>query len=222
MKRIAKALSFCFCVMITFEKSANAESLLLDQFNTIVPLDGGGFVRSGTRHAQTFRVGVGGILTTVDFTVYRPPDWDLPNAPLRVDLYDTTATGLPGSRVLASMFLNAAELSPQYDSFAQIDFANAALPVTPGQSLAIVLSTTATVGTYRVSATSEYGQDGYVPGAGYVDYGTGWQKPFEGIPEWDYGFRTYVLVPEPSVTVIGLMALVGSFLSLSRRALLRR
>ena len=164
--------------------------------------------------AQTFTVGVGGVLDSVDVQIFRA---STTTADLLFDIRSTTA-GVPNESnvaTLASVAVPAAGV-PTVATFFNIDVSSFNIAVSPGDVLAIALrSTTVTPADYswRLQSTG-------------TTYGSGqayFRIPDVGITTWtvsnanqDLGFRTFVettatVVPEPSSLALAASGLVCVF-----------
>lgn len=167
--------------------------------------------------AQTFTVGISGTLTGLDLRIGRQPTTQ---QPLLYDLR-TTSGNAPtesdaGASVLVSGQLQASEVPTDFElsappnAFVHIDLSGAALQVSAGDVLAIVLRSDNPGTAYRW-----FGVGGppsiprYSGGDSYHRHLAGWNKLAEN---GDNAFRTYVsAVPEPSCSVLVLMgsAMIG-------------
>lgn len=141
-------------------------------------------------NAQTFTVGVTGMLTRVDVLISRIATADL--------LFDLRATqnGVPvesDTAVLVSVRIPAAQV-PVTQGFFTIDLTPFNVPVVSGQVLAIVLRSDPDIMSYMWYGT--YSPDGYTRGQFYFRHPPAWPRPTwraeaEG-PADDLGFRTFV------------------------------
>ena len=165
--------------------------------------------------AQTFTVGITGILTSVEVLIRR-------ESGITEDLlFDirTIAGGVPteadaGANVLANTSLSAAGI-PLASEFVSVDLSSFGLAVTAGEVLSIVLQSDGANPAYLWSGTAA---DGYAGGGTF--------RRFLSIPAtWgttgaasDLAFRTFVEpVPEPSTALL-LMAGILGLGTLPRRA----
>ena len=173
---------------------------------------GGGLIISTSQQgAQTFTVGITGLLTRVDVEV---ENFFNATLPLLLDVRPTIG-GVPqeaDAPVLANASVAAAAVP---NAFAFVTFTFAPVPVTAGDVLAIVLMATA-------GETGDYAwQDDFIgtyPGG--IEYsrtvGT-----WAGQQQHDFGFRTFVepaAIPEPSSLALFAVALGGLCLTARRRA----
>jgi hypothetical protein len=174
------------------------EPATLNRFLGIAPGDSG---------AQTFTVGITGILSAVDVLVERNGDADL-----QFDIRPA-ANGVPvesDSMTLASVTVPASTV-PLPASFLEFDLSSFGIPVSQGEVLAIVLS-----GNSRWFGAPN---DPYSPGAAYF-------RRFPDMPTFtpvfdnlDVGFKTFVEpIPEPSALVLISVGIIGLGFLRSRRA----
>jgi hypothetical protein len=159
-------------------------------------------VRDDFSRAQTFTVGVDGLLTRVALVIGKSAE-TFDTDEVRVDVRPTDESGTPledpGS-ALASVTVPASQLANVLDPGdpLEIDLSAAGVQVTAGQRLALVASSDVPFGELR--AFSWYGF--LVPAGGYAG-GDAWLHPNPGT--WalqngggvDLFFRTYVEAPEP-------------------------
>jgi len=183
--------------------SAHSAPLVLDQsvtppnppccafgVNASFPLDS----------AQTFTVGVGGLLSRVDVFVQGVGfNWDVrPVTATQEPLADNSAALAHGSFIAPSIGFD------QY-SFVMLDFSSTPIPVVAGEKLAIVLSASAQGGGWGASDAGYVGGDAWQR-SGSFNNGFAWTLQQPGN---DLGFRTFVAVPEPtSGALFGLAAAV--------------
>jgi hypothetical protein len=156
------------------------------------------FGLSELTRAQTFTVGVDGVLHSVELL--------LRDSATRTFEIHATTGGVPvlGSTPLASVSVAfAAGLA----SWITIDFSSFAIPVSVGDVLAIVQPAALPVGGFWWA-----GESGY---AGGTLYSTNDLSPgaYVAFPSFDFNFRTYV-TPEPAA---GLLAAVAALLLLVGR-----
>lgn len=191
---------------------------ILDQSHGALPPGGhAGFIADfGIDIAQTFTVGIGGLLTSVDLAVAKTGSD--PVQPLNVEIRSTTA-GVPNAAigsVLASASIGPAGIpsiggtttSGPYDfsqyAFVNVNLAGAGLIVAPGTVLALTLRSEALPGGYAWALGGAYAAgQGYFrsnnPGTGVFNIGGA----------SDQFFRTYVQVPEPASAVLILSGMVA-------------
>ncbi len=192
----------------------SANPISIDQSYIPSPPPDGFIIEATQTVAQTFTVGLSGMLTALDLELgccrFGPPSDDL-----LVEVRSTLSDGFPSNQVLASTVLHPADIP--VDSFA---FVRAALgphgfSVSPGELLSIVLSSSAPSleggGTQPYAWFTTDGPGTYDRGTTFVDRGSGFQAAGT-----DMGFKTYVglsEVPEPP----GLPFLAVLLLTLSVR-----
>jgi hypothetical protein len=183
------------------------------QFTGVTGFDDGDYV------AQTFTVGVGGVLDHVDVLMRQSPG----AGNLTLDIRPTS-NGVPVENDALALFvgqINGALIPvfPPNNTFAWVtlDVSSANIIVTPGEQLAITARTAAgqSFG-WAVSGVPVYaGGDAYVRPLGFS-----WELTGEpSNVDYDYGFKTYVNTPEPST--LGLAVFAGVLLTLSRRRVVR-
>ena len=121
-----------------------ADPISIDQSYIPSPPLNGFIIEATQTVAQTFTVGLSGMLTALDLELgccrFGPPSDDL-----LVEVRSTLSDGFPSNQVLASTVLHPADIPVPVDSFA---FIRAALgphgfSVSPGELLSIVLSSSA-------------------------------------------------------------------------------
>ena len=157
------------------------------------------FGLSELTRAQTFTVGVDGVLDSVELL--------LRDSGTKTFEIHATTGGVPvlGSTPLASVSVTfAAGLA----SWVAIDFSSFAIPVSVGDVLAIVQPGALPVGGFWWA-----GGGGYAGGTLYstIDSSPG---AYVAFPSLDFNFRTYVEAPEPAA---GLLAAVAALLLLAGR-----
>lgn len=168
--------------------------------------------------AQTFTVGLTGLLTRIDIQV-RHSDEGPPAAPLLFDIRRTTATGAPveddsGSDVLASRTLSAAAIpsEPLTLAITTIDLTSFSIFVEAGDVLAIALRSEDSRG-YSTTGIFQT----YADGSMFFRFETGgWERD---LARRDFGFRTFVdtaiqnpnppAVPEPTTLALLATGLAG-------------
>jgi cytochrome P450 len=151
--------------------------------------------------AQTFTVGLDGTLTRIAMPLAKSGN-TLDADELRIDVRPTDAGGAPledpGSALAVATVLGS-ELTEALDpnSPVELDLSAAAVPVTAGQQLAIVWSSSVPWAANRGFALYAWivSGEGYAGGAAWLDAGT-WQLQNGG--GVDLAFRTWVEAPEPA------------------------
>lgn len=164
-----------------------------------------------TTDAQTFTVGITGILTGFDLLMHKPSATTSPN-----DInwgFQSTTSGLPDGSVLSSGILALADgpTTTNTNEFVHIDL-TAGFGVTAGDVLAIVLNGTAS----HPDPVLRW-QGGFNTGATYaggeaLKFRFGAWVPAHTTEAIDWGFRTYVEtdIPEPSIIALFVAGLFGS------------
>lgn len=186
------------CFFVICSSASAATTGFLDQYYEPTSLQSGIIVEDSQTVAQTFTVGLSGVLDRVEVELARNIPIPSPEG-VTVEIRSTLPGGSPSSNVLASVFIPAADIWTSYQ-FIECDLTSFGLTVAEGDVLALVLSSDAS---YQL-ANNPFPWHGDVPGgyprgAGYVDIHT--DEIHTGFFEthYDFGFRTYV-VPEPSDT----------------------
>jgi MYXO-CTERM domain-containing protein len=168
---------------------------------------------SGPEFAQTFTVGVGGVLAQIDLQLAR-----FGSIPLVLDIRGTSAAGVPNGTVLTSVSIDPNTVVPWLPTpdwtlpFTSIVLGAAEISVLAGEVLAISLSQQVTLDDFYLwhvtgdlySGGSTYGRNG--PAAPFVPLSEIFNQP----AFHDTGFRTYVRtndVPEPEVLALAALAL---------------
>ena len=220
MTRLLRVAMVCTVVaagLVSTAKFAEA-ALILDQSQgtTLPPPAFGGPIRNDFIDiAQTFTVGLGGILGRVEVALSRLVDTA---GPLNVEIRSTIA-GLPdplSASVVAEGVLTAADVpnGPQF-AFVGVDLLSENFVVAPGDVLAIVLRSDTTAGGYFWAFTPG---DPYAGGHGFFRNHTPGTEPFL-IGGGDHFFRTFVApVAEPASTALIVFGL--AMLGFARRRVL--
>jgi hypothetical protein len=187
---------------------ARAVVAAVDQ-QIIVPQQAALAVTVNQSMGQSFTVGLGGLLTRIDFQLGRNAGT---TQPLQVELR-TTIGDLPNLAPSALLFSGSIAASDvpvliYTSSFStSIDLSSAPPAVTPGQKLVVLLSSS-DYEWYNWDNPGYFNNNPYPNGTtvklGYPDY-SNWVT----LDDWDFGFRTWVLpVPEPSTLLpLGLLIL---------------
>jgi hypothetical protein len=198
--RIFSAIVISFSLLVT---AASAQ--VLDQ--SYDPGNVGGYSFNSTNpQAQSFTVGITGLLTQVDIRAYN--FFGGATAPLTVGVYQFN----PGSPPTLGALLATASLPqssvPSTSGFLSFDLSASSPMVTIGQQLVIRASTASSTSYLWEGRTP----GGYSSGQGYVSSGNNLFTTLSGTG-WDFGFRTYVIpVPEPA-GMTSALALVLIFVS---------
>jgi hypothetical protein len=176
--------------LLTFALPASADTIDQQSGFTAgfsgLSLGGGGFL------AQTFTAGVNATLTGVSIASFGF------GGPFTLSIYDTQASGAPGTTLLASTTVGASNSFGVQITF-PVGFAQSA-----GTTYAIVLQVAGAASPAWVLAGSG---DQYSGGQGYFSVdGVNWSPLTSASSAGDFTFQTYVNpVPEP-----GTLALLGS------------
>ncbi len=186
-------------------------SELPDQDNLTVDNLGALAVQGLQTVAQTFTVGMAGLLTRVEMTLSQ--NIGVPTEDLLFDLVTTDATGRPTTTQLAHVVLPPSAISPTHEIIS-VDLTTFDISVSVGNVLAIVLSTSA-VG-------NAYGWLGDVNNS-YGPRGTTFINGVENQVR-DMAFRTFVCSEDaiPTVSawglvVMALLLLAGAKVYFARR-----
>jgi len=164
------------------------------------------------RYAQTFRVGIAGTLSQVDLQVSKSSSTI--SSPLTLSILTLAPNGSPGTVTLGTFTISPSEVPTVPIPFTSqqvvpVDVSSANIPVQVGQSYALMLTST---------LTQASGQNyGFItkPADSYAT-GSGWRRPFGTWDSlgFDFGFQTYVAVPEPgtlSLFILGMLAVRTRF-----------
>ena len=188
------------CALLLWTTPCWATPISLDQFFIPTQVPPNGVLAEDTETvAQTFTVGLGGLLTAIDLELaccLRPTgEVTFPSDDLLIEIRTTLPDGSPSNDVLATMTARSRQLSVGSFEFERFRLGADRFYVSPGDVLAIVLSSTApALGLFNPYAWSR--DVGYDGGAAFFDRGDGFL--FLGS---DMGFKTYVRpVREPANT----------------------
>lgn len=225
MKHLSRLLlGFCFLAQVVVAGAVE----FLDQANSINTSGGAGLtpVSDLSMRAQTFTVGMSGLLTRVDLQIAR-----LQLGPSNLTTNDLTfqvtrplSSTVPVGAPLFTRTLHPAEVPSTMDPLGWVTFDLSAspIPVASGEVFSLLLSSQQSyfsLAYYEWVVTQAIGVDYYTRGAG-------WQRNnvtdpwFNSPPTEDYGFRTYVTpVPEPAaIGVVGLGMLAWRLRSSRKRS----
>lgn len=180
---------------------ARAAMIFLDQQHDSPAFTADSTNGSVSEVAQTFTVGIAGILDHFDVSMFQLGSIFTTSGDPRLSVYNTAA-GVPTGTPLTTIQIPSALVPLGTAAFVTFDVSAAAIPVQVGDVLAFAVSTSSDPGPYFLPDDPDTGAiDDYVAGAAYrrtLPAGP-WQllSPFS-----DHEFRTYVrAVPEPSTLV---------------------
>lgn len=160
--------------------------------------------------AQTFTVGITGELAGVDVFINNQAAGVTTGTDLIAEIYAVTAS-LPSGAALASTTISESLIPGGGHNFFNIDFSSYNLGIGAGEELAVLLresnNNPNTVYSWGGSAGNSYtgGMSTFDVGSGFVNTG------------YDFFFRTYVSVPEPSILALIIMGLIGIAYSRGRK-----
>ena len=218
MGMLIKKLGVVLCAVFLLVATADGETILdQESYREIggFTYNAVGIYRDDTdvRTAQTFTVGLDGLLDSVDIRVFHLSG----NNPLEVHILPTTGSYYAKpvydfAQSLAVVTISASEIpghpfygtGEEYAPFVHVDFRDCGICVSEGDQLAIGLrSTNGKYGWICGGGGSVYNT--YPQGKGYNTYDTPYPDSHKG--EWhgsayDTQFRTYVNIPEPSSAVL--------------------
>ena len=182
---------------------------MLDAHLDLNPVQAGITIHSQQSGAQTFTVEHGGILDRVEIQVWRASS---PTEPLVLEVRRTDNFGDPDmspASLVATLSFPPAMIPATSFITAQtgMDLGAQSFAVAPGDHLAIV-ATAANSGLSGADDSYYWAESqpvsAYPGGARYAVFGT-----TVVATGFDYGFRTYVTIPEPSSIALAAVALVG-------------
>jgi hypothetical protein len=171
-------------------------------------------IDSTTERAQTFTVGVAGVLDSIGLQVVREDAST--SSDLLFDIRETSA-GVPiesNAITLTSLTIPASEvpLALGAGEFFSVDVISSGIAVNPGEVLAVVLSAPdATTALNRYQWFNGPNPDDYPDGDPYSRSTGTWT-----LESSDGGIQTLIVIPEPS-SPLSLLAGVGILLALARR-----
>ena len=186
--------------------SATLLTTTVDQ-QIIVPIQAGIAVTAGWSYGQSFTAGLGGPLTRIDFQLGRNAGVTQPlNVELRTatgDLPDLSPSGLLFSGSIAASNVPVLIFTSSFTT--SIDLSSAPPVVTPGEKLVVLLSTSD--GDWYNWDNSGYFNSNPYPNGTAIQM-TPNSPSWSVMDAWDFGFRTWVAVPEPSALLpVGLVIL---------------
>jgi hypothetical protein len=172
-------------------------------------------------NAQTFTMGMDGILSALHVQVYRGQNRDLV-----LDVRNTTVGGAPTESdvaVLASTTIPYSSIPYEVPTWVAFDVSSAGIAVRSGDVLAIALrvpdSPYAPAYSWLFSTSGGYaGGQRWTRSATWADgiLGDTWNGTYAGNALVDMNFRTYV-VPVPGAVLLGVLGLACSGWRLRRR-----
>jgi hypothetical protein len=209
MKLSVVAAAVVFSILVILSGPAGAGTL--DQSHAVQPYYFGAAVDSTYNRAQTFTVGLNGKLDRVELQVYREATV---TTPLTIQLRKTVggAPDISAAGLLATLNLAATSVPTTSFSttFVGADLGAQAFPVTSGQLLSILLTSTEPANNWYLWTTSD---SAATPPAPQYTGGQGFYRfvsdPIQATGTQDSGFRTFVSVPEPGMGVLAGLLCVG-------------
>lgn len=185
---------------------------VLDQSNVVPTFSADLAVVTSFSYAQTFTVGVEGVLAQVGVQVYKTSGavgdlvFDVRTAP----------NGVPNPADQQSLFRTVIPLAviPTIDDpftlvpLTSVDVSLAQIAVTPGDVLAVSLSRTGPAAPPWV--LWRFGPPVYQGGGSFTRSGA--PEQWRPLPQYDAGFQTLVIVPEPSSLVLCVAGVLGLWL----------
>lgn len=173
--------------------------------------------------AQTFTVGIGGTLASIEATLASGGS-TLPGDALLIDVRPTDVAGAPvedDGAALGVVTVLGSELTNTLDDenpFA-LDFSSFDIAVQPGDVLAIVARSDVPFGTARAFSWNGRIVEGvgYAGGSAWIRSNTWALQDGGGGAPVDLVFRTHVIAPEPAATATALAASLALFAARRRR-----
>ncbi len=213
-------IALLLLLFLALNAVSHAQMMLeVDQTNLTVNPDSGFAIVHNQTIAQTFTVGLDGKLAQIDLQAWKTPGTTGSGVTLR--LLTTGADGFPDTSLIP-LYETVIPLSriadfgghlPYEPPIVSVDLLPAGLDVVSGDVLAVSLFRVADANRPWVQWGGKSG-DTYVDGYGYSS-ATG-LSPWTRFNNSDTGFRTHVLVPEPSSIVLAFMSVLG-LLAFGRR-----
>jgi hypothetical protein len=202
--------------------SLTQAAVVLDQVGQPVEYDGNSTISNQMPGPlwQTFTVGVNGLLEAVDLAIWHFDTESASPPPLTVTVQTVTAGGVPSGTILATVKAGASlfpdtwvSLDPFLVAFTYIDVSAFGISVAVGDRLAITAGLTAedltNAGCSTVGSPIPFCLPSLYQWAGNNDsfYGNGTAGNESTLfPSSDFGFRTYVRVPEPGTLACSALA----------------
>lgn len=197
MNRFAIAI----CVLLL---GTSLQAAILDQSYLPGPSPGGYTFANTNPMGQIFKAGLTGPVDSVDVQVFNY--FGGATAPLDFELWSVSnPTSNPAT--LVSMLASSSipqSMVPSTSGFVHFDLLSSGASFTAGQDYAFVLRTTSNFSYFFEGNTSA---GTYADGSGRNVSGTGLFITLAG-PNLDFGFKTFVAVPEPSSYLGGAAILV--------------
>jgi len=215
---LVRRLSNAFRLLWIFAiLSTTAVGGTIDQVHSPEPYRYGAAIydkSTGAVLGQTFTVGQTGLLARVEVQVYRD---QLPTATLTMEIRATKTTGFPP--ISPGALLASVDLDPSLfptdrftSTFTGADLGEQSVSVEAGDVLVLLLhSQTDNYPHWYLWTTSDSlgtpSAPSYAGGARYAGYTT--SGPWGIQDNLDAGFRTFVTVPEPPGSSLGVFALIA-------------
>ena len=191
---------------------SSLQAAILDQSYTPGPGTGGYNFGVTNPLAQTFKAGLTGQVDSVEVQVLNY--FGAATAPLDLELW-TISNPTSSPATLVSMLASGSisqTLVPSTSGFVHFNLLSSGASFTAGQDYAIVLRTTSNF-TYLFEGPTN---GTYANGSGRDVSGSGLYYTLAG-PNLDFGFKTFVAVPEPSNYLAGAAILVGGLYFVRRQ-----